>query len=1124
MKEISFNGAKYVLKWLLLVFLPIVAFLRPLGSNAQSTYSSVLIPSSPAASSLAQAGDMPINLYEGRPEITVPLYSIKTRTLSSNISLKYIGGNGIKVQAISGPAGLGWALSAGGVITRTVRGLPDEHAEYGYCMTNKAGIQADLSSSTFRNSLNDLVENNDLEPDVFNSSFGGRIVFNYAKQPMFTNDQGYIIKKNGLFSSDSTWEIVDTKGIRYLFGKSTNEREHTISSVNGISEEQHFISSWYLSEIISPDGEVFKFSYVRGDISFTSYVSESKIITHYTQLRSNNVNVQVWDPVYLQQISSPNAKLTFTYRDRWDNPGQKSIEKIVVINASGGINSAFRFRTGYFSDGGSNLYARPKLLAVEQLDTTQQKYIKIAGFNYFEQELLPDKNSPQYDHWGYYNNNTTGKRFVSDGAIRSADLNKCKAGVLTSIDWPNGGRTEYDYELNTYRKYNIDRQGAGLRVKKIRQIDGGNAIESSYSYLNADNTSSGLLQTRFNPDSGYVSKSTYSYSFNAGGSIIDASGAIEVENNLPIFQLFDINGVGVGYSRIQVTHPDSSRDVQLFQDYNEFPNQELGVFLASKMHYSENITSSYSPALYGIFNFYSPAIQQRGLLKERQLFNKAGVILQKSIYKYKSSDKATAPVVRGVQKRLYNSYTPEGGSEAYNSFVGAVYQEYVTTPQLLSEEIYTYSQGSQTLAIKKFTRNEYKSNYPYLLSKTTESSSDGDSLILTYTYPYEVRNTNQSGDVATFMTSLNMVERLETVSRIKRAGVETVTNAELRLFSSSGTVARPSKINQLETIVPISNYQSMGTGMTIDSRSKPNVSFDLYAPSGELLQYHEGNSMPKALIWGCRHQLVVAEVIGATYSTAVQYVDTALLNSGTLNDASLRSELDKIRKNLTTAQVKSYTYTSLGAMTSETDAAGRSIYYAYDAFSRLRTVKDMKGNILKQYDYYVSTAGGWEDTQIKRCLTDASGQYTGEEQVQEIDKEPSSSSYNQTRWRSLGHTSNCNNTVYVKLAIENSRIESYDEQGQVLWFLTYGNVVAYFYQDPACTIPRNVTNLNVTYKVNPVDGGPRPPTYPSKTVLCNGKSTILALQEIQEASTMDFPQTDIKFQYSVSPGPGYIGK
>ncbi len=80
---------------------------------------------SPTAASLGKFGDIPVNLYTGTPNIEIPLYTVHGRTLQLPITLRYHA-SGIKVEEIAGWVGLGWALDAGGVITRTVKGLPDD--------------------------------------------------------------------------------------------------------------------------------------------------------------------------------------------------------------------------------------------------------------------------------------------------------------------------------------------------------------------------------------------------------------------------------------------------------------------------------------------------------------------------------------------------------------------------------------------------------------------------------------------------------------------------------------------------------------------------------------------------------------------------------------------------------------------------------------------------------------------------------------------------------------------------------------------------------------------------------------------------------------------------------------
>jgi YD repeat-containing protein len=59
-----------------------------------------------------------------------------------------------------------------------------------------------------------------------------------------------------------------------------------------------------------------------------------------------------------------------------------------------------------------------------------------------------------------------------------------------------------------------------------------------------------------------------------------------------------------------------------------------------------------------------------------------------------------------------------------------------------------------------------------------------------------------------------------------------------------------------------------------------------------------------------------------------------------------------LKASLPNAFITSYTYKPLVGMTSQTDAKGMTTYYEYDAFQRLKAVKDQNGNILKQTDYH----------------------------------------------------------------------------------------------------------------------------------------------------------------------------
>lgn len=1086
-------------------------------ASGQVNLSPDLFPPSPTATSFAKAADMPVNLYSGTPDISVPIYALKSRSLVVDVSLKYTGGSGIKVQEIAGPASLGWTLLAGGVITRTVRSKPDEEPVYGYCRSNFAShLNADVTSTEFRDALVNTYTDQDLEPDLFNSSIGGRITFTSSRVPSFLDRKGYVIAQNGLYGSDSTWVIVDTKGNKYIFGKNTADREHTLTYEEGpdavTSTPKYFISSWFLSEIRSPEGETITFTYEKGKA--INYKVYSMIRMNTVAVEGvggvednrNGASIRITDPVCLKKIATYNKQMTFSYNDRWDVSGQKSIEKIAVADLQGNITQAFRFNHGYFSDGAGDPYARPKLLGIESLNNTQNKFVPLVKFQYNESEILPARSSAQFDHWGYYNNNTTGYRLKSEGAVKDANAAKCKAGVLTAIEWSTGGQTLFEYELNTFRKNNTAYSGGGLRISKIKQVEGTNTLETNYSYLNEDNTSSGLLQSRFSPDSGYVSTSTFSF-VNAGGVLIHTTSTVEYD--LPVFQLLDLNGVAVGYSRVVVTHPDQSKEVQLFQGYQSFPDLVQNVFLGSTGANSLiNLTSQYTPNKYNLFNFYTPKHALRGLITELRLLKSDGGVIQKTNYTYSSAVSPPAPV--GLQKKPY--FTHQYDTYSTVGSIMVLYRETTDVPQLTTQKTTYYNSDNLAVSRVDYTRKQYHSTYPYLLSKETMAQHNGDSTVVTYRYPMDIQV--EESDIGGYMTGLNIIPPVEKVVKTKSSTGELVNSAMINLYTGTAVKVRPSAILSLDVDHPIGDYQPLSLFMNHDSRCKPKITYDLYATSGELLQYHEEGDVPISVFWGLHHEFPVAKVVGAAYAQAATFVDTALLNSGTLTQAEMRLELDKLRQNLSPAAVTSYTYSPPRGLTSETDQSGRTQYFEYDEFSRLKNVKDLNGDMISNQDYHYKSAGGWKDTATKRCPKDGNGQYTGEEEVQQIDTALNSPTYNQSRWHSLGYTYTCNKPIYVKLFQENQR-----QMGGIDGIETIVDLIARFYEDAACTIPQPIRSINLSFnKVQNPSGTPE-----TSTVSVHGTSmVILPDAVIKEQNNPGEPSFSRTYSYYLILGPDYI--
>ncbi|MBM7419398.1 MULTISPECIES: hypothetical protein [Chryseobacterium] len=86
-----------------------------------------ILPSSPTTSSLMKFEEIPVDNYTGVADISIPVININIKNnLNLNLQLKYHSGS-IAVDEKASDVGLGWNLMAGGTITRTVKGIPDEY-------------------------------------------------------------------------------------------------------------------------------------------------------------------------------------------------------------------------------------------------------------------------------------------------------------------------------------------------------------------------------------------------------------------------------------------------------------------------------------------------------------------------------------------------------------------------------------------------------------------------------------------------------------------------------------------------------------------------------------------------------------------------------------------------------------------------------------------------------------------------------------------------------------------------------------------------------------------------------------------------------------------------------------
>ena len=428
-----------------------------------------VIPPSPDAAALGKYGSIPVGLHTGVPQIDIPLYTIKTKSLQVPISVSYHA-SGVKVNEIASWVGLGWSLNAGGVITRSVVGKSDEG---GFWSNNiKSHSQVGIDDEEYLLTYAD--HSGDGESDYYFYNFNGRsgkFVYaqNDSQNPVLIPQEPLDIKfVNGHF------EIRDEVGTRYVFG--------SVETTTLGPDNETYNSSYYLSDIYSVDGtDHIEFHYSSAEPAYIDYsVNYSETIgaicatagpptapnTHDTP--TPNSTSRSYAPLRLTEIVFSNGKVVFTsLTGRQDAPGSRlgSIG-IYSMGPVGGLILAkkFIFETDHFVSATGSGYSKYRL----RLDGihekgTQPDTIKSHRFSYNETVNLPSVGSLNQDWWGLSNGQTANQSFIPSETIvlagypfnvgsgsRNPNATAMQAGILNRIDYPTGGYSEIDYEPHQY--------------------------------------------------------------------------------------------------------------------------------------------------------------------------------------------------------------------------------------------------------------------------------------------------------------------------------------------------------------------------------------------------------------------------------------------------------------------------------------------------------------------------------------------------------------------------------------------------------------------------------------------------------------------------------------------------
>lgn len=790
------------------LFLFVYVFVVDAFSQVRPSYT----PPSPEAASLGVYSAIPVNYYSGIPNISILLSEAKIKNIDLSINLSYYSG-GIRASQEASCVGLGWALNAGGVITRTKR-HKDDLAGFGYAVSNPSGIPPFSCSSAF-----------DMEPDIFFFNFlgrTGRFVFNHYTSTSPTPTVRLLTSEELTvsYTPSGGFLIVDEKGNRLEFEK--KENTHEDSDNNGSITSEDYVSSWYLTKITNVIGEIINFNYqtfaYRTQNSsqsgfrhlLTSYGNlfqgnycingQSDVLAYGNYVGSGNITntVTKTDVINLSSIQYEFGIIEFQYGNRNDLSMENAFSyapmliNVKVSNIKNLVVKSYELLYDYFypvSGSTSNSQKRLKLTTVRQN----------AGQNVLNPYLIEYNSSVLQDK---------GKTAKTAGFT-----DNITQGLISKLTYPTGGYTTFEFEPHF--------NNAGARVKTILQFDGNQITNrKTYQYLGAKyfaNDLNALYGTQYAvPVEGN----------NCSGQAIWVIGYVNYRDEM--FADQDIMGENssdflVGYD-------------QVLEDIGTNGVKGRNIYT----YYNDNATIYVPTTSGGLPNWVSvpssvPA--RNGVLKSSEVQSYSGgtyVPVSKNSFDYSDIVVTNVPVSR------YNGYNCNGTYTMNSEWV-----------KLNSETEYLYDQGGINAVT---TTKTYSYSHANELKPSSVQVLDSKGTPRLTEYIYTRQKAQQSGGVYSTMLNKNIVnEVIEETNKVNGNIVSKSISAFKDWFNNGSVLALETKSEQKGTASPI-----------------VKVRFESYDTKGNPIQFKKEYDYPTTILRGYDGNYVIAEAQNA-FSTDVAF-------------------------------------------------------------------------------------------------------------------------------------------------------------------------------------------------------------------------------------------------------------
>ncbi len=809
----------------------------------------------------------------------------------------------------------------------------------------------------------------DSEPDIFKITLPG-VVLNVIMD--FKSGRYIILNKKGynVSISENICKVINPDGIEFHFTDRTETRTDASESTSGtipIKINETTMKTWLISRIVTPKGKEIKFNYSKTssvyqntiktqnkDESFdlrvtqrpSSGVTHSSIdITTVYALATNTTTTKEYQ-LYLSSIIFPEGSINFSISDRQDLSIVKKLDEIKINALGNNLIKSVKFNYAYFLE--KNVSSkRLKLSSV--VENNKLTY----SFTY-NNTILPPKNSYEQDYWGYPNGCTTNNSLIpnparfkaeynnkNNGNNLSANLAYTKSAILEKINYPTGGSTSFDYELNEFNNYwvpdkdslnNKISKGYGLRVKSITYNDGINDIKKTvYHYGEGIAIIKNSMIEKFSRQ--FIQRISGDYDQIQQDDILSLNTNGFYSSN----PLSSFNGIGYG----KVTKYNIGKTEKNNGKIETFYHNNPDIIPKQPSSGINMVTFISTPA------FKNSSVPENGMIKSTRYFDNKDILIDETTYKYQN---VISKLYYGARVSPYANHVisdlPDIGSSSPRLTL-------IPLHTVGLYPIFDFESLINEKIVRKYTLTdtlEYKEEYSYnsygqVIIKRIDKVFNNISHHWIYKYPQDFL----SEQIYREMVNKNILSPMIEENEINYKG--NTINLKRTKYKIENNIYLP---------------DCMQTKQKYFDDFITDITFDKYDTKGNVQQMTILSNTSTVYLWSYNYQYPIAEIKNATYAQIVTALGQALIDrvaSALIPSEADMSAINALRNNTSTLkgiQITTYTYKPLVGMLTSTDPSGITTYYDYDSFGRLKETYIYKDNIvsaankqiIQSYDYH----------------------------------------------------------------------------------------------------------------------------------------------------------------------------